>query len=573
MIDRPAVQRCGPMTLGQIAQLTELEDIALRAPESVWTRNLVLRWPLPERLRVSSVTAALRLLAERHEAIRTTFATNAQGDPYQSVHAPGEEVIEVVDYAAHSADDRLVGGGFVSARAHSARRQPLALDASPPIRFEVLADCGRAREVLAVTHHIVADARTSQLLHQELLLIARALEHGEPPPPGRPRKQPIDVAMAQLPDTAKWDQLARWRDAVESAPPTQMPVLIDDLRDSSYTATFESTALQHTLSDLAQRHRMLPAQILLGLYTFAMAHYTGLSATVICIISSNRFAYPSAVHCCALRIPCVVPAAANIRDILPGVRDATTNMYRNADYDARELGRLLAAHQAATGFNTRFRLEFNFFTGGLSGGPTLVSEGSAHCRPGVFRYEVTQPADPSLTYLEARPGNDRSPTVLRLESNEAFIPLPTAEALLRCVEALAGELSADDSAGGSKCPMPSPPASVLGSWQDQLAAARRPQGRATGSLARYHNGLVDTVRVARAVQAELGGGVPVSVEIRGRGTECERLVAVLPTVLEPSGVDALRVSLQHRARRDAALVVPQEFVCLTPLSAPGQWTP
>ncbi|GEB61794.1 condensation domain-containing protein [Streptomyces gardneri] len=554
-----ARERQGPLTLGQLAQLVEYEEVLARAPEAAWTRTLTQRWAVPAGNEVSAVRDALALLARRHEVLRTTFERDDSGNPVQRVWAPGSERIRVCDPQV------LPGAGEapdVDAFLASLRRQPLPCDAEPPIAFHVLAEGDAAKEVLIVFHHIVADYRSMQILHRDFLAALAVLARGGTEPPGAPPRQPIDEALRQAAragqeddglegDRREGDGLEPWREALDAAAPTPYPRW-DESRSAGYTATFSSESLQHAVSVLSQRNGLWPAQALLGLYAFVVARYTGLPSTSLCVISSNRFTYPSGVHCCALRVPVVLPTGELPPEgLMKAVAAATRNLHRNADHDARALRALVAGRQEATGFNTRFRLEYNFFSrrGGAVGAGTPRGPRS----PGGFRHEPTEPADPTLTYLAARPGRGTEPMVLFLESNEAFLPLPAAEALLRAMEGLGAEL-----AGRAELAEPAehdPPVH----WTAYLSHAldARP---AVPDLLAFRSGHVDVRRIVRAVDAELGDGRARGVEVRDRGTPRERLVLRLS---DPWGADAvadLLARLRRRAYSDPSLVIPTEVM-------------
>lgn len=556
------IERQGPMTLGQVAQLLEYEDIVERAPEAAWTRNASCHWALPDGCDVTTAAAAVRALTMRHEVLRTTFARDAEGRPVQAVHPTGREVVEIRDLrrcvAEHGSIRRLMA---------ALQRLPMSLDTEPPVRFEILTEDDSARDVVMVFHHIVADVRTCQILQRDLAALLEALRSGRGVERRAPR-QPVDEALAQESRVSLSDGLAPWRRVLAAAPPTQLPVLDDNRRASSYTAVFESATLQETSEALSRSSRLLPAQVLLGLYAFVLSRYTGLGTTVVCVISSNRFSYPSAVHCCALRIPFAIPIADahEVEELLDVVRESTDGLYRNADHDVRALRRLLADRQTATGFNTRFRMEYNYLRNERSSAPAAGPRVPAE-RSGRFSHHPAAPADPSLTYLEARAGRADTPLVLTLEANEALLPLPAAESLVRAMEALAEHLAGDAARDGTA------------SWQHHLAAALKVRSQ-DADLLPYGSGVVDRARVARAVAEELhrhrdtSGTVAhssVEVVVAGRGTVRERLVARVDGTLGPTVRNEVLAALHRRAESDAALVVPRELV--TGPSHPDETSP
>ncbi|MFF1909253.1 condensation domain-containing protein [Kitasatospora sp. NPDC058218] len=540
-------ERQGPLTFGQIAQLMEYEEILTKAPDAAWTRTLTQRWPVPESTPTAAVRAALALLSRRHEIIRTTFGRDGSGNPVQVVWRAGSERIRTVEPEASPTSD-----AWVDSYLAALRQKPLPCDTEPPISFEIVVDGASAKEVLIVFHHIVADHQSVQILRRDFLSALNSLRHGKAEPASPSPRQPIDEALIQeARANAENDGLESWREVLDVTAPTQYPVW-DEGRSAGYTATFESADLQHAVSALSKRHGLWPAQALLGLYAFAMARYTDLPTASMCVISSNRFAYPSAVHCCALRVPVSIPSdAGRPEEIMKTVEASTKNLHRNADHDARALRKLLDERQQSTGFNTRFRMEYNF----LSRRGGSVDRGmprDARARS-EFRHEPTDPADPTLTYFAARPGRGREPLVISFESNEAFLPVPAAEALLRAMESLGAALAqvgpdAQRQVGQGAAP-----------WAVHMADALEARPQATG-LVPFGTGYVDTARTVRAIEVELGGKRAVEVLVHDRGTPRERLVARLSEAPGADEVSDLLAALRRRADQDPALVMPTEVM-------------
>ncbi|MFJ6351771.1 condensation domain-containing protein [Streptomyces sp. NPDC092046] len=542
-----ALERTGPLTFGQLAQLVEYEEVLVGAPEAAWTRTLTQRWALPADTEVSAVRDALALLARRHEIVRTTFERDDSGDPVQKVWKPGAERIRTIDPGALASE-----AGWTESYLASLRREPLPVGMEPPITFDILAEGDTAKDVLIAFHHIVADYRSMQILHREFLSALTLLSQGKTDLAVAPPRQPIDEALIQAARAGQeGDGLEPWREVLDATAPTSYPRW-DERRSAGYTATFASESLQHAVSVLSQRNGLWPAQALLGLYAFVIARYTGLPSTSLCVISSNRFTYPTGVHCCALRVPVVLPTGAVAPDeLMKTVEAATRNLHRNADHDARALRRMLDGRQESTGFNTRLRLEYNFFS--RRGGAIRTGMPYGTRSLSTFRHEPTEPADPTLTYLAARPGRGTEPMVLSLESNEAFLPLPAASALLRAMESLGAELAAagDEEKGREE--------EGTVSWAAHMDLALNARPAVSGLLA-FRSGYVDAHRIVRAVNAELGDGCVVDVAVRGRGTPRERLAVRLSESPGHEATADLLAKLRRRAHRDPSLVIPTEVM-------------
>ncbi|MFB8169962.1 hypothetical protein ACFC60_18635 [Kitasatospora purpeofusca] len=546
--DLPAGRvRSGPTTLGQTAQLLDYEGILARTPELAWTRNLLLRWTAPRPHPLDAVRRAVRLVAERHEVLRSTFHGASGASPAQVVHPYDESVALSVELDPGPApgDGTGTGTGTGDDVEGGAARRPetriFAIDQVPPLRFHLRGRDGEVTEIVLVAHHIALDVTAARIVLREL---AAALDSGPDAFDSLPAPvQPIEVAREQAARDGT-APLARWDRFVRAVPPTPMPLIGPAGPGRPHLAQYVSPGLGGVLAAVARDHQLLPAQVLLAAFAGAVAERTGVPDVAVGVISANRFSYPAAVHCCALRVPVVVPCEGveDLRELLGRVRTLTSELAANADHDVRLVRRMQEEEHLRSGHNTLIRIEFNF----LSRRPPRTGSRSA-VGPGGFSYGPAEASDPCLLYFEARYRGPFAPVALALEAGDSFLPPAAAEELLRSVEHRLGRLAEGKSV--------------------RLPAGTGPAGHGGGSPVRYRRGLVDLDRTRDAVRAATGLPVTVALEDTADGA-AQELTAYVGRPLDTGWLAAVRGRLAEAARFDPALVVPSRYRSGRPAAGP-----
>jgi amino acid adenylation domain-containing protein len=160
---------------------------------------------------------ALRLVFDRHEALRTVFAADDDGTVYQQVLKPGDITLTVVDAARPGATERLA-----DLVARQAALAPFSLAADPPIRAHLI-DCGSGEHVLVLTvHHIACDGYSAEILAREISIAYEAALAGADPELSALPVQYRDFARwqrASLTDARRQGMIAHWTRALDGAPP------------------------------------------------------------------------------------------------------------------------------------------------------------------------------------------------------------------------------------------------------------------------------------------------------------------------------------------------------------------
>ena len=244
--------------------VTPVADRPDRIPLSAAQRRLLLveeitgsgvayNFPLVFRLHgtldIDALSAALRDVAGRHEALRTVFPTR-EGEPYQRI-VPVEEVtvaFTVLDCAE----------GELSALIEAAQRRPFDLTTELPLRCEVFRLGPDEHVVAVVLHHITTDEWSDRPFLADLDTAYAARREGR-----APEWAPLPVQYA---DYTLWQddllartgdaQLAHWAHALRGLPdelalPADRPRPAEPSGHGGKVRLELPTATGHALRDLS----------------------------------------------------------------------------------------------------------------------------------------------------------------------------------------------------------------------------------------------------------------------------------------------------------------------------------
>ncbi|HYO14351.1 MAG TPA: amino acid adenylation domain-containing protein, partial [Thermoanaerobaculia bacterium] len=219
------VPRTAPLPLSSAQRrLWFLEQLEPGSPAYHIVQAVRIAGPLS----VPALAGSLAGLALRHEALRTTFAADAQGEPVQRIapfETPSLPVAELSGLPEAAREEAAAG------LIQSAARSPFDLAAGPLLRTLLLRRGPEEHELLLALHHIVSDGWSMGILVREVAALYAALVEGRVPTlPGLP-VQYADYAVwqrEQLASGALEGELAAWRERLAEAPeildlPTDRP--------------------------------------------------------------------------------------------------------------------------------------------------------------------------------------------------------------------------------------------------------------------------------------------------------------------------------------------------------------
>nr|WP_041842091.1 non-ribosomal peptide synthetase [Actinoplanes friuliensis] len=214
-------------------------------------------------LDTGALEAALTALVDRHESLRTTFRTGADGLAEQLIHPPAPVHLDRVDLTG--ADPEAVDRALAE---HTGR--PFDLAAGPLLRV-LLARTGAQQHVLLlVLHHIITDGWSGGLLTDELGELYAAALHGTP---ARLPELPLTYAdfavwqRARLTGPAVDGQLGYWRDRLAGITPLDLPT------DRPRPAVRTSAGAAHAFT--------VPAELTARLHSLGRAHDCTLFTTLV----------------------------------------------------------------------------------------------------------------------------------------------------------------------------------------------------------------------------------------------------------------------------------------------------
>ena len=167
-------------------------------------------------LDVPVLERALASLAQRHEALRTTFTSNA-GEPVQVIHPS-------VSMSLPVADLRGVPEGEAQALRAAADevRRPFDLVQGPLFRALLIRTAEDSHLLVLTLHHIISDGWSLGVAVRELTALYGAELHGQVARLPEPFLQPADHAVWQrewLRGDALTEQVGYWRKQLAGAPP------------------------------------------------------------------------------------------------------------------------------------------------------------------------------------------------------------------------------------------------------------------------------------------------------------------------------------------------------------------
>ncbi|MEM9290617.1 MAG: amino acid adenylation domain-containing protein [Acidobacteriota bacterium] len=183
---------------------------------------LRLRGPLP----VAVLEAALGLLIQRHESLRTVYSSTEKGPRQQVTDGGfdgGSDGLCCCDLSALSPRVAEIEEGR---RLTAWAGRAFDLESAPPIRLLLLRRSATEHVLAVVVHHIAADGLSLQIVLEELDRAWGPLERGE-----LPVLRPLELRYA---DFARWQQrhgqqkeveerLALWKGELEGARPPALP--------------------------------------------------------------------------------------------------------------------------------------------------------------------------------------------------------------------------------------------------------------------------------------------------------------------------------------------------------------
>ncbi|NPC76705.1 non-ribosomal peptide synthase/polyketide synthase, partial [Pyxidicoccus fallax] len=296
-------------------------------------------------LRVDALQRAFSALVERHEALRTTFATREDA-PVQVIHPPSEFRLEAEDLGALPESER-----WEEARRRAMREaaMPFDLGTGPLLRARLLRLTPETHVLVVVMHHIVSDGWSMGVLVREMEALYAAFSEGRSPE--------LPVLPVQYADYAVWQrrwlsgatleaQLGWWKERLAGAPPhlelpTDKPRPAVLSNQGGTVPVRLSGELGAALTALAQREGATPFMVLLAAFQVLLSRYSGQQdVSVGSPIAGRRYAETEGligffVNTLVLRAQ--VRPHVTFRELLAQVRETTLGGYAHQDVPFEKL--------------------------------------------------------------------------------------------------------------------------------------------------------------------------------------------------------------------------------------------
>src|SRR6266571_73474 len=254
--------------------------------------NIPFALHLKGPLQVEVLERSLREIVRRHEALRTTFGT-IDGLPQQVIAPSGPLSFALQDLRAIANEEQKA---YVQQQILLEENRPFDLRVGPLLRTTLLQLAEEEHILLLVTHHIVADGWSLDVLMGELTQLYKAHLYGQLSPLAELPIQYADFALWQrewLQGEVLAEHLAYWKQRLADAPavlqlPTDHPrPAIQTFRGATQQLAL-SAELTAMLRELNRREGVTMFMTLLAAFQTLLYRYTGQEDLVVGTPIANR---------------------------------------------------------------------------------------------------------------------------------------------------------------------------------------------------------------------------------------------------------------------------------------------
>lgn len=280
--DLPVVSRSGTLPLSFAQE--RLWFLNQLNPElSVYNIPVVMRFRKAiDRL---ALQRALERLGDRHETLRARFPSS-DGVPEQSIDSLLPITLDYTDLAAYPASRQAAQAARLQARVI---RRPFDLEQGPLLRGHLLRLGPQDYALFLCIHHIVADARSIDIMNRDLIELYEAECTGTP--------ESLPPLTAQYLEFAAWqrqrlsgkrlaNENAYWRARLHGAPellalPTDRPRPKEQNYVGRQLPYRFDTDISAAVRRLAREEQATPFMVLLAAYTAMMGRWADASDVVV----------------------------------------------------------------------------------------------------------------------------------------------------------------------------------------------------------------------------------------------------------------------------------------------------
>ncbi|WP_062430448.1 condensation domain-containing protein [Herbidospora daliensis] len=379
--------------------------------------NCPFVFPVYGRRELSFVLDALRVLIERHEALRTTFS-----DAGQRVSRSGVLEIELVEAGAER-------GLRVAERVATEMAHAVFDHGSEwPLRCTVVLKDGRPFALACVFTHLAVDYAALALLAEEWKALLRGAVL--PPVAWQPRDQ------AGLESSDRWQarsarSIAYWRDVLRDTPLDVFDHPPSEPENPRFIeVTMDSPALAVAATRLSNRLTVSSTSVILAACSEALAQVSARSRVVMQLVHNNRRDARTREMVGTVGQDALIvldPPGPDFAEFCRNTHRAALQAYRNAHYDPAAMTVMreqAGGHDLDAFFNDRRA---------APGWPALPPDTDLSV---ANTRTYTEKAWPGVRFkVFFTVGADPGTGLLSLIADTAYLPRATAESMLRGVEA------------------------------------------------------------------------------------------------------------------------------------------
>ena len=247
-------------------------------PESA-AYNIVSSLRFERGVDIRALERSLNVLVERHETLRTTFASR-DGQPFLRIAPAAPMTLPVLDLRSFPDAERRQRIESVKARE---AEQPFDLELGPLLRLTLIRASDDEAELLLSLHHIISDRWSLGVLMNELQVVYRALVDGVHPALPALAIQYVDFAHWQrerLQGSAMEEQLVYWRDRLAGNLaivdlPTDRPRPAEQTHRGSWQSRVLPEAVGSAVRMISVRSGVTPFMVFLAAFDTLLHRYTG----------------------------------------------------------------------------------------------------------------------------------------------------------------------------------------------------------------------------------------------------------------------------------------------------------
>ena len=254
--------------------------------------NIPRAWRLKGPLNQVALSRALNETVRRHESQRTTFAVR-DGRPVQVISETLHIPLATYDLSALPGE-KSEGAGRCILEDEAAR--PFDLERGPLVRACLVQLAPEDHLLLLVSHHIITDAWSANLLFRELTIAYQAFLQGEASPLPEVEIQYADYAVFErewLQGDVLEKHLSFWRQELAGAP---MVLALPTDRPRSNVRSFRgrcetvrvSQPITHAVKQLAQAEATTPFAVLMAAFHALLWSYSGQPQIIVGTDVANR---------------------------------------------------------------------------------------------------------------------------------------------------------------------------------------------------------------------------------------------------------------------------------------------